>query len=79
MLVLTRKTGERIAIGDNIKITVLEIKGDTVRLGIEAPRETQVYREEIFLKIQEENRLAATAAPFDPAQVSRWTRDRLSS
>lgn len=78
MLVLTRKIGESLAINQNIKITVLEIKGKTVRLGIEAPSDTKVYREEIFLKIQEENRQAA-AAKFDPSQVGHWTRDQLQS
>ncbi len=78
MLVLTRKIGESLAINDDVKITVLEIKGKTVRLGIEAPSDTKVYREEIFLKIQEENRQAA-AANFDSSQVGRWTRDQLQS
>ena len=59
MLILTRKSGERITIGDHIRVTVLEIKGKQVRLGIEAPPETKVHREEIFQKIQRENRLAA--------------------
>jgi len=59
MLILTRKSGERITIGDHVRVTVLEIKGKQVRLGIEAPPETRVHREEIFQKIQCENRLAA--------------------
>lgn len=59
MLILTRKSGERITIGDHIRVTVLEIKGKQVRLGIEAPVETKVHREEIFQKIQRENQLAA--------------------
>lgn len=76
MLVLTRKSGESIAINDNIRITVLEVKGKTVRIGIEAPEDAKIYRQELFLKIQEENRLAATAQ-FDPTQVGRWTRAQL--
>jgi carbon storage regulator len=56
---LTRKSGERITIGDRIRVTVLEIKGKQVRLGIEAPPNTMVHREEIFQKIQRENQLAA--------------------
>lgn len=79
MLVLTRKIGESLAINENITITVLEIKGKTVRLGIEAPRDTKIFREEIFLKIQEENRAAAGIAKFDPSQVGRWTKDQLPS
>ena len=59
MLVLTRKIGETIAIDDHIKITVVQIKGKQVRIGIEAPKETKIHREEIYRAIQEEN-LAAT-------------------
>ncbi len=59
MLVLTRKLGESIAIDDDIKIVVVSIKGRQVRLGIEAPRDTKIHREEIYLAIQEQNKLAA--------------------
>ena len=59
MLVLTRKIGESITIGDKIKVYVMEIKGRQVRLGIAAPVETAVHRTEIYQKILEENRLAA--------------------
>ncbi len=59
MLVLTRKSGEGIRIGDEIKIFVVEIKENHVRLGIEAPLNMAIHREEIYLKIQEENRRAA--------------------
>ena len=58
MLVLTRKLGENIRIGDTVKITVLEIRAGQVKLGIEADPETKVYREEIYARIQEENRRA---------------------
>ena len=61
MLILTRKSGERITIGDEIRVTVLDIKGKQVRLGIEAPADTMVHREEIFQRIQRENRLAAAS------------------
>ncbi len=60
MLVLTRKVGESIAIGDKINIRVVEVKGNSVRIGIEAPADYRIYREEIYLKVQEQNRLAAT-------------------
>ena len=63
MLVLTRKLGESIAIGDDIKITIIEIKGKQVRIGIEAPQQTVVHREEIYQRIQEENRMAALISP----------------
>lgn len=55
MLVLTRKLGESIAIDDHIKITVVQIKGKQVRLGIKAPHETKIHREEIYEAIQEQN------------------------
>lgn len=59
MLVLTRKSGEGILIGDNIKVVVVEVKGNQVKLGIEAPADVTVYREEVYRKIQEENIMAA--------------------
>jgi carbon storage regulator len=63
MLVITRKTGERVRVGDDVTIAVLEISGSTVRLGIDAPRELAVYREEIWSAIEEEKR---TKRPDDP-------------
>jgi carbon storage regulator len=59
MLILTRKLGESIHIGDQIKVTLLEIHGNQVRIGIDAPKDTKIYREEVYDKIMEENRLAA--------------------
>jgi len=61
VLVLTRKVGEGIAIGDDTKIIVMQIKGKQVRLGIKASANTVVHREEIYQKIQDENRRAATS------------------
>lgn len=61
MLALTRKAGERIVIGDNIVVTVVSIKGDNIRLTVEAPKEVKIYRGEIFDAIAEENKLAAVA------------------
>ena len=55
MLVLTRKLGESIAIDDHIKIRVVQIKGKQVRLGIEAPQDTKIHREEVYLAIQQQN------------------------
>jgi len=60
VLVLTRKIGERIQIGDDISVTIMEIKGRQVRLGIEAPSGVKVHREEIYQRIKEENIHAAT-------------------
>lgn len=58
MLALSRKQGESIVIGSNIEITVLEAKGDQVKIGISAPKSVPVYRKEIYAQIQEENREA---------------------
>ena len=58
MLALSRKQGESIVIGNNIEITVLEAKGDQVKIGISAPKSVPVYRKEIYAQIQEENREA---------------------
>ncbi|MBS1963422.1 MAG: carbon storage regulator CsrA [Bdellovibrionales bacterium] len=59
MLVLTRKLGESIAIDDHIKIVVVQIKGKQVRLGIQAPKETKIHREEVYSAIQDQNKQAA--------------------
>ena len=74
MLVLTRKLGECIAIDDDIKIVVVQIKGRQVRLGIEAPRETKIHREEVFLAIQEQNRAAADSQPEQVKKVAKLLR-----
>ncbi|NBU21298.1 carbon storage regulator [bacterium] len=70
MLVLTRKLGESIAIDDHIKVVVVQIKGKQVRLGIQAPKETKIHREEVYTAIQEQNKEAVktTAAV---SQVSK--------
>lgn len=59
MLVLTRKTGEAVSIGDSIKIKIVEIKEGHVRIGIEAPAHLRIMREEILVKVRKENRSAA--------------------
>lgn len=59
MLVLTRKAGEAIRIGDNITVTLLEIKGNQVRIGIDAPNSVMVHRHEVYEKVMRENRLAS--------------------
>lgn len=60
MLALTRKKGESLVINNDIEITVLEIRGDQVKIGISAPKEVPIYRKEVFIQIQEENRNAAS-------------------
>lgn len=67
MLALTRKVGERLVIGDNIVVTVVSIKGDNIRLAIEAPKEIKIYRGEIFDAIAAENKQAA--APKDLSEL----------
>jgi len=59
MLVLTRRVGEGITIGTNIRVVVVEIKGGQVRLGIEAPSSISIHRDEIYAKVREENKEAA--------------------
>ena len=61
MLALSRKKNEAIVVNNNIEITVLEIKGDQVKLGISAPKEVPVYRKEVYLQIQEANKEAVNA------------------
>jgi len=62
MLILTRRPGERVVIGDEILVTVMGVSGHTVRLGIAAPKGVPIYREEIWLAVREENRAAAAAS-----------------
>ncbi len=61
MLVLTRKSGESITIGDDIRIFIQEVRGNQVKIGIKAPPHVAVHREEIYLRIQEENKQAVRA------------------
>lgn len=61
MLILARKVNERIVIGDSIEVSVVDIKGDQVKIGVQAPRSVKVYRHEVYEAIQEENRAAAAS------------------
>lgn len=63
MLIITRRAGEKVMIGDDIVVHVIEIVGNSVRVGIEAPRSVPVYREEIWNAVREENRAAASQTP----------------
>jgi carbon storage regulator len=63
MLILSRKINEKIMIGEDISITIIEIRGDQVKIGVEAPKSVKVFRQEVYVAIQNENRAAATSMP----------------
>ncbi len=63
MLIITRRAGEKMMIGDDVVVEIMEIVGNQVRVGIQAPQSVRVYREEIWRAVKEENRAAASAAP----------------
>lgn len=65
MLALTRKKGEALVINNNIEITVLEIRGDQIKIGISAPKDVPIYRKEVYLQIQQENEAATSADGLD--------------
>jgi carbon storage regulator len=65
VLILTRRVGENVVIGDDIVISIVEVRGDAVRIGIQAPRSVSVHREEVWLELQRANELAAS--PSDDA------------
>lgn len=71
MLVLTRKLGESIAIDDHIKIRVVQIKGKQVRIGIEAPKDTKIHREEVYVAIQEQNEQSAQVSSEKTRSLSK--------
>ncbi|MDR2803565.1 MAG: carbon storage regulator CsrA [Treponema sp.] len=66
MLILTRKTSEKIIIGEGITISIIEVRGDQVRIGVDAPKMVKVYREEVFEAIKSENQAAAASKPVLP-------------
>jgi len=71
MLVLSRRLGESVVIGDDVVVTVLEIRGDVVRLGVDAPRHIQVRRQELLAEVEKSNRAAASPDPDAIADLSR--------
>ncbi|MDQ1287658.1 MAG: carbon storage regulator [Actinomycetota bacterium] len=74
MLVLTRRAGESIVIGNDVRVVVLDVRGDTVRLGIEAPRSVQVHRAEVYAEVQAANAAAASSIDDLGALASRLHR-----
>lgn len=76
MLILARKIGEAIAINDDITITVLEMKGGQVKLGIDAPRNVTIYREEVLARIIEENKRASSETPVDFAALNAFLKTK---
>ena len=80
MLILTRKVGESINIGTNIKVTVINIEGGQVRVGIDAPRDVIVHREEIYNRIIEENKAAKSSSTVDlKAIAKKWKAKKSQS
>jgi carbon storage regulator len=71
MLVLTRKLGESIAIDDHIKIRVVQIKGKQVRIGIEAPKDTKIHREEVYMAIQDQNQQSVQVSQDKVKNISK--------
>ena len=65
MLALTRKKGEALMINNNIEITILDVRGDQVKIGIAAPKDVPIYRKEVYLQIQEENKASFSQQDFD--------------
>ncbi len=78
MLVLTRRTGEKIKIGDNIVVTVLSVEGGIVKIGIDAPRKINILRMEVLEQIQKENIDAAAKDVTDMAEVVEFFKRKLS-
>ncbi len=77
MLILTRRAGESLHIGDNIKITVFSVQGKQVKLGIIVPDDTVVYREEVYLRVKEENKQAMLATQNDLfAAAALWQQQK---
>jgi len=66
MLILSRKINEKVVIGDNITVSIIEIRGDQVRIGIDAPKKVKVFRQEVFDAITAENKAALGSAPVIP-------------
>jgi carbon storage regulator len=79
MLVLSRRVGDSVVIGDNVEVTVLEIRGDVIRIGVDAPREVAVRRKELLTQLADSNRAAASPDPGAVDDLSKLLRDRRAS
>ena len=79
MLVLSRKPGERLLIGEAVEITILAIRGDQVSLGVSAPRDVPIHREELLERIRRENRRAARLSTGELTAAGERLRVRLSA
>ncbi len=77
MLVLTRKKGETVMIGDDIEIVVLGSEGEAVKIGIRAPKHVDIHRKEVYLAILESNREASAQPAVSPAKLSELLKKRL--
>jgi carbon storage regulator len=71
MLVLTRKPGESLRIGEEVKITIIDIDGSNIKIGIDAPRSVSIYREEVYQRIKEENQAAVPKADVDMGSLAQ--------
>jgi len=76
MLILSRKPGESIMIGDNIEIRIVEVNGKQVKFAIDAPRDISVYRQEVYTKIRDENRQALQVDQSELKQLAKKTINR---
>jgi len=76
MLVLTRKLGEVIRVGDSVTVRVLEVKGNQVRLGVDAPADIRIYREEVYRAIRKENEEAAAESGTLDDAMKTWHNQR---
>jgi len=69
MLILSRRVNEKIVIGENVVVSIIEVRGDQVKIGIDAPKTVKVFRQEVFDAIQSENRRAAAASAVDLPRI----------
>jgi carbon storage regulator len=77
MLILTRRPGESLHLGDNIKITILGVQGKQIKIGLDVPEDIPVYREEVYLRVLEQNRMALQSSDQDLIAVTKlWEKNK---